>query len=103
MAGDKPAAWHNSRRLIPRCTVTPPTEEPGSGTASSATPEVRFMMPIDAFLIVAMIFFLFLPITDRRTVQMKLCVLCTLVAILAVSVTRTGVSTVRVAGVSVLR
>ncbi len=50
------------------------------------------MVLIDALLIVAMMFFLFLPITDRRTVQMKLCVLCTLLVVFAATVTRTHVS-----------
>lgn len=58
------------------------------------------MMLIDAFLIVAMLFFLFLPITDRRTVQMKLCVLGVLVVILAVSVTRPERPAMRLAGVT---
>ena len=66
-------------------------------------PEVRFMMLIDAFLIVAMLFFLFLPITDRRTVQMKLSVFVLLGAILAMSVTRTEAPVMRLAGVTSLR
>jgi len=34
------------------------------------------MLLIDAMLFLAMMFFLFLPITDRRTVQMRLLVVC---------------------------
>jgi len=41
----------------------------------------------DASLVVAMMFFLFLPISDRRTVMMRLCVLCVIAAGLAASVT----------------
>jgi len=36
-------------------------------------------------LILAMLFFLFLPIADRRTVQMKLFVLCAVLAVFAAS------------------
>ena len=61
------------------------------------------MMLIDAFLIVAMLFFVFLPITDRRTVQMKLCMFAVLGTILAVSVTRTEAPAMRLAGVTSLR
>ena len=56
------------------------------------------MVLIDALLIVAMLFFLFLPITDRKTVRMKLCVLCALAIVLAASVTRTHVAEVQLAG-----
>ena len=45
------------------------------------------MIVIDALLVVAMLFFLFLLITDRKTVRMKLCVLLAIAAVLAVSVT----------------
>ena len=58
------------------------------------------MMLVDAFLVVAMLFFLFLPITDRRTVQMKLCVFIVLGAALAVSVTRPHAPAMRLAGVT---
>lgn len=61
------------------------------------------MVLIDALLILAMMFFLFLPITDRRTVRMKLCVLCALVAVFAASVTRTHVSQVQLAGIETTR
>ena len=46
------------------------------------------MYLLNALLILAMLFIFFLPITDYRTVRMKLCVLCTLGLILTVSVTR---------------
>ncbi len=46
------------------------------------------MFLVDALLILAMMFFLFLPITDRKTVRMKLCMLCALFAVFSVSVTR---------------
>jgi high-affinity Fe2+/Pb2+ permease len=45
------------------------------------------MIIIDALLVAAMLFFLFLPITDRKTVRMKLCMLLAIAAVLAVSVT----------------
>lgn len=57
------------------------------------------MFLVDALLILAMIFFLFLPITDRKTVRMKLCMLCALLAVLSVSVTRTYVAPVQLAGI----
>jgi hypothetical protein len=44
------------------------------------------MVLIDALLILAMIFFLMLPITDARTVRMKLSVVSSLGALLAVSI-----------------
>jgi hypothetical protein len=47
------------------------------------------MVIVDALLVIALLFFLFLPITDRKTVQMKLCVLCAIAAALAVSITWT--------------
>ena len=47
------------------------------------------MLLIDAMLFLAMMFFLFLPITDRRTVQMRLFVVCALAAVFAASVTST--------------
>lgn len=58
------------------------------------------MFLVDVLLILAMTFFLFLPITDRRTVRMKLCMLCALVAVLSVAVTRTQVAPVRLAGIA---
>ncbi|WP_244607482.1 MULTISPECIES: hypothetical protein [Bradyrhizobium] len=57
------------------------------------------MFLIDALLILAMLFFLFLPITDRRTVRMRVCMLCALLAVFSVSVTRTHVGPVQLAGV----
>ena len=61
------------------------------------------MVLVDALLIVAMMFFLFLPITDRRTVQMKLCVLCALMMVFAVTVTRTHGTNVQLAGIVTTR
>ena len=45
------------------------------------------MFLADALLIMAMLFSLFLPISDRRTVRMRLCMLCALLAVFSVSVT----------------
>jgi len=56
------------------------------------------MFLVDALLILAMLFFLFLPITDRRTVRMRLCMLCALLAVFSVSVTRSHVAPVQLAG-----
>ncbi|MBV9456540.1 MAG: hypothetical protein JO141_03330 [Bradyrhizobium sp.] len=61
------------------------------------------MVLIDALLILAMMFFLFLPITDRRTVQMKLCVLCALLVVFAFSATWTRSSNVQLAGIESTR
>jgi hypothetical protein len=47
------------------------------------------MYLIDTLLILAMLFIFFLPITDLKTVRMKLCVLCALALVLTVSVTWT--------------
>lgn len=57
------------------------------------------MVLVDVLLIVGMMFFLFLPISDRRTVRMRLCMLCALLALFSVSVTRTNVAPVQVAEV----
>ena len=54
---------------------------------------------VDALLILAMLFFLFLPISDRRTVQMRLCMVCALFAVLTVSITRTPVVPVLLASI----
>jgi len=61
------------------------------------------MFLVDALLILAMIFFLFLPICDRRTARMRLCMLCALLAVLSVSVTRTHVASTQVASVATAR
>ncbi|HWZ36796.1 MAG TPA: hypothetical protein VNY08_00660 [Bradyrhizobium sp.] len=61
------------------------------------------MVLIDAALILAMLFFLFLPITDRRTVQMRLFVLCALAAIFAASVTWTHAPHLQFAGIESTR
>ncbi|MCK1395448.1 hypothetical protein [Bradyrhizobium sp. 1] len=55
---------------------------------------------IDALLILAMLFFLFLPISDRRTVQMRLCMVCVLLAVFSVSITRTPVVPVLLASIA---
>ena len=55
---------------------------------------------IDALLILAMLFFLFLPITDRRTVRMRLCMVCALLAVFSVSITRPPIVPVLLASVS---
>jgi hypothetical protein len=46
------------------------------------------MYLINALLFLAMMFVLFLPITDYKTARMKLCVLCALALVLTVSVTK---------------
>ena len=58
------------------------------------------MFLVDALLILAMLFFLFLPITDRRTVRMRLCMICALLAVFSVSVSRTHVAPVLLASLS---
>ncbi|WP_244645922.1 hypothetical protein [Bradyrhizobium campsiandrae] len=58
------------------------------------------MFLIDALLILAMLFFLFLPITDRRTVRMRLCMLGALLAVFSVSITRAHVVPVLLAGIA---
>ena len=55
------------------------------------------MFLIQVLLVLAFLFFLFLPITDRRTVHMKLAMICTLLALLAM--TRTNGPQVQLAGV----
>jgi hypothetical protein len=55
---------------------------------------------IDALLILAMLFFLFLPISDRRTVRMRLCMVCALLAMFSVSITRTAVVPVLLASIA---
>ncbi len=55
------------------------------------------MVLLDVMLLVAMLFFLFLPLTDRKTVRMKLCMLCALLAVFSVSVTRTHIAPVQLA------
>ena len=47
------------------------------------------MYVIYGVLVIAMLFIFFLPITDYKTVRMKLSVLCALALVLAVSVTTT--------------
>jgi hypothetical protein len=57
------------------------------------------MFLVDAVLILAMLFFLFLPISDRRTVQMRLFVLCALAAVFAASVTWSHAPHLQLAGI----
>jgi hypothetical protein len=58
------------------------------------------MFLVDALLVLAMMFFLFLPITDRRTVQMRLCMVCALLAVFSVSITRAPVVPVSLASIA---
>jgi hypothetical protein len=58
------------------------------------------MVIIDALLIAAMMFFLFLPITDRKTARMKLFAVCAIATVLAISVTRTPAPDVQLASVT---
>ena len=46
---------------------------------------------INVVLVIATLFIFFLPITDYKTVRMKLCVFCALALVLTASVTRTQV------------
>jgi hypothetical protein len=55
------------------------------------------MYVVYSVLVIAMLFIFFLPITDYKTVRMKLCVLCALAVVLALSVTTTRVAEPRVA------
>jgi hypothetical protein len=55
------------------------------------------MYVVYGVLVIAMLFIFFLPITDYKTVRMKLCVFCALALVLAVSVTTTRVAETRVA------
>ena len=61
------------------------------------------MALIDLLLVLALLFFLFLPITDRRTVNMKLAMICTVLAMLTLSAARTHVPQVQFAGVASAR
>ena len=42
---------------------------------------------VNAFLVLTMAFFFFLPMSDRRTARMKLCMVCALAIALTVSAT----------------
>ncbi|NEU95986.1 hypothetical protein [Bradyrhizobium uaiense] len=42
---------------------------------------------VNALLVLAIAFFFFLPMTDRRTARMKLCMVCALAVALTVSAT----------------
>jgi hypothetical protein len=58
------------------------------------------MYLINTLLILAMLFIFFLPITDFKTVRMKLCVLGALALVLTVSVTRSHAPDPTVASLS---
>ncbi len=58
------------------------------------------MYLINTLLILAMLFIFFLPITDFKTVRMKLCVLGALALVLTVSVTRSQAPDPTVASLS---
>ena len=57
------------------------------------------MFLIDVLLVLAILFFLFLPISDRRTVRMRLGMVCVLFAVLSVAVVRPHLAPVQVASV----
>ncbi|MBR1133553.1 hypothetical protein [Bradyrhizobium iriomotense] len=57
------------------------------------------MFLIDALLVLAMLFFVLLPMTDRRTVHMRLCTFFVLVAAVAVSIAHTPLAPVQLAGI----
>jgi hypothetical protein len=61
------------------------------------------MVIIDALLIVVMMFFLFLPMTDRKTVRMKLFAVCAIATVLAISVTQTPAPDVQFASIARVR
>jgi hypothetical protein len=61
------------------------------------------MILVDVLLVVAMLFFLFLPITDRKTARMKLCMLCTLLTVFMLSVARTPERGLQLAGIESTR
>ena len=48
---------------------------------------------VNGLLVLAMVFFFFLPMTDYRTARMKLCMVCTLAVVLTVSATSRGINT----------
>jgi hypothetical protein len=56
------------------------------------------MFLIDTVIVLAILFFLFMPVTARRTVQMKVAILCTLLALFTISVKRTPVPQTQLAG-----
>jgi hypothetical protein len=58
------------------------------------------MYLINILVVIAMMFVFFLPITDFKTVRMKLWVLCTLALVLTASVTRTHAPDPKVASLS---
>ena len=58
------------------------------------------MYVIYGVLVIAMLFIFFLPITDYKTVRMKLCVPCALALVLAVSVSTPRVAEPRMASLT---
>jgi hypothetical protein len=61
------------------------------------------MFVIDAMLVLLFLLFLFLPTACRRTMLMKLAMVCTLLALFALSATRTPVPQAQLAGVASTR
>ncbi|WP_234683378.1 hypothetical protein [Bradyrhizobium monzae] len=61
------------------------------------------MLLFDVLLVLAMMFFVFLPISDRRTVRMRLCMLCVLASVFSVSVARSHLAPAQVADVVATR
>jgi hypothetical protein len=61
------------------------------------------MILVDMLLVLAILFFLFLPITDRKTVRMKICVLCALLSVLVMSATWTPDPGMQLAGIVSMR
>jgi hypothetical protein len=61
------------------------------------------MILVDVLLVLAMLFFLFLPITDRKTARMKACVLCALLAVFIMSATWSPDPGIQLAGTVSMR
>jgi hypothetical protein len=61
------------------------------------------MILIDVLLVLALLFFLFLPITDRKTVRMKICVLGVLLGALVISATWNPDPGIQLAGMVSMR
>lgn len=57
------------------------------------------MITVDVLLVLAMMFFLFLPISDRRTVRMRLGMLCALLALFSISVMRNHAAPAQLASI----
>jgi len=58
------------------------------------------MALIDVLLVLALLFFIFLPITGRRTVHMRLAMICTVLAMLTLSAARNHMPQVQLAGIA---